>query len=441
MFFGCSTRQIESREISSVNQLNLILPAPEWNFESTNLYLSTFVYTPFFVDQQKLTIYTGGLGGDPKNGILKLTTTYDAAPNLAMKKIIATGPNLKSYNFFRAARVARNGSEIWMLIEVSGCYSGCDSPSAPKSLAVYHSANDGVDWNFINFATVDGRRYVSQWQGHTGLIYNPQGSPKLDLVDLTRNRFITIGENRDIFVSADGVNYKSTKMNHPFAKDRLIFASIAKTPYGYHLMSSSNWSDSYYTSAVRHLFSKDLVNWYILESSSFLKNPDFYKGVHLSYDESSKKLWALSPCGIEKHCAFLAWLQAKDYLDRAQVGPKTSSIPIGEFVYYKDRSRTAMIVGSVQRGNVETYKVRFANGTYDSGYTKDMFIFPLASYTRQGCVTEGNQLCVGDAVYYKSNLASIMGFDNKNPALVKYAIKYSTGVVDTGFTRSMLTLP
>ncbi|MBC7713340.1 MAG: hypothetical protein H7177_08375, partial [Rhizobacter sp.] len=303
-----------------------------------------------------------------------------------------------------------------------------------------HSLDDGNTWTFVGFVNVDGKRYVSQWMAQTGLVWNPNGSKDLDLKDLTNNKFITIGENRDMFVSNDGVNFKSIKMNHPFPKDRLVFASLAKTPFGFHMMTCANWSDRYYTMAVRHLFSKDLVNWYPIESSTFLKNPQFYKGVHLTYDEPSKKLYAISPCGSTKGCSFVAWTEAKDYLDPNTNDQKNEFVPVGEFVFIKDR--TAMIIDHQTSNIGEKYKVRFSDGTYDSGYTKDMFVFPLKSYKRQGCINMGKEtLCVGDAVYIGSDVASIMGYYNNDPSKIKFAIKFANGKVDSGFTRDMLTLP
>jgi hypothetical protein len=416
------------------------LPRANWNIVSTSLNIQGYVYSPFFVSGSNLVLYTGGSGVNPNNGVLKLTSPITGSQVASEARVIGSGPDLSQYNYFRAPRVAKNGSELWMLVEVSGCYSGCDSAQFPKSLATYRSANDGQTWNFLGFIKVNGQRYVSQWFAHTGLIYNPQGSATIDLVDLIKNRFITLGENRDIFVSADGINYQSVSINHPFPKDRLVFASLAKTPYGYHLTSSANWSDAYYTTTVRHLFSKDLKNWVALESNSYMKNPLFYKGVHLSYDQVSKKLWAVSPCGTGSACGWVAWLEAKDYSNPALATPPSDILPVGEFVHIN--GQTAMITGSAVSGTAVKYKIRLANGTYDSGYTKNMFSLPLASYKRQGCFVLGSEtICVGDAVYVGSSVASIMGINTSVSGGWKFALKFSNGVVDTGYTRQMLQIP
>ncbi|MBC7714437.1 MAG: hypothetical protein H7177_13915, partial [Rhizobacter sp.] len=282
-FMSCSHLQKNSsndRAISSVSSIDPNqMPPIEWHFVTTTFQGLNYVYTPFFIkDEKNLTLYTAGGGTAAGNGIRKLSTDLFGTKAITEKMVIPTGPDAAKYNYFRAGRVSKNGSELYMLTEIAGCYEGCDTPAAPKSMATYHSLDDGNTWTFVGFVNVDGKRYVSQWMAQTGLVWNPNGSKDLDLKDLTNNKFITIGENRDMFVSNDGVNFKSIKMNHPFPKDRLVFASLAKTPFGFHMMTCANWSDRYYTMAVRHLFSKDLVNWYPIESSTFLKNPQFYKG-------------------------------------------------------------------------------------------------------------------------------------------------------------------
>jgi hypothetical protein len=439
-FVGFALSLFISHSISAAPVDPNKLPRVDWNIVSTSLNIKGYVYSPFFVNGQEIVLYTGGSGVDPGNGVLKLTSPLSGSSLSSEKRVVGSGPDLAQYNYFRAPRVAKSGNELWMLVEVSGCYTGCDSTQFPKSLAAYRSMNNGQTWSFLNFVNVNGQRYVSQWFAHTGLVYNPQGSTTLDLVNLPNNRFVTIGENRDIFVSADGVSYTSVPMNHPFPKDRLVFASLAKTPYGYHLTSSANWNDAYYTTTVRHLFSKDLKNWVPIESNSYLKNPLFYKGIHLSYDEVSGKLWALSPCGSDGACGFVAWLEPKDYSNPALATPPSELVPVGEFVHIN--GKTAMITGHVKTGNIIKYKIRLADGTYDSGYTKEMFVLPLASYKRQGCfVSNAETICVGDAVYVGGNVASIMGIHDSNPSTFKYALKFANGVVDTGYTRPMLQLP
>jgi hypothetical protein len=414
------------------------LQQPGWHFFSPQFKSSSFVYTPFFIDNSEIKLFTGGGGTQSGNGVLSLTTSLTDSSKFEVKNIIPLGPKKNNYNYFRAVRVARNGNLYWLLAEVSGCYNGCDSRLNPKSLAAYTSSDGGKSWTFIDYIRVNGKRYVAQWFGHTGLIYNPSGSSQLNLTEPENNRFITVGEDRDILVSNDGVNYASIPMNHPFPKDRLVFASIARTPFGFHMMTCANWSDTYYTTTVRHLFSKDLINWVSIEDNSFLKNPNFYKGVHLSYDEESKKLWALSPCG-KGNCDFLAWLEPRDFLAKIDHPDYSDQVPIGEHVYLS--GQTAMIISSDVEKNKMTYQVRHSAGAFSSGYTKEMMTFPLANYTRNGCHRDGTSyLCVGDTVSVGKYYASIMGFYAGDPKNTKYALKFQNGVVDTGYNLPMLIL-
>ncbi len=439
-FASCShvenSRALTSEKSDVVKELAPV----DWQFETSTFPNLRYVYTPFIVSEDnKLTLFTAGGGVDPGNGIRMLTTNTKGTIPVAEKMLIPVGPDLKNYNYFRAVRVDKNGDEMWMITEVAGCYTGCDNETFPKKLASYYSSDSGKTWRFISYVNVDGKPYVGSWSAHTGLVWNPNGSETLDLENYANNRFITTGEDRNIFISNDGVNFKSIVMKYPFPHDRLIFTSMAKTPYGFHMMNCANWSDKYYTTTVRHLFSKDLVNWYPIESSTFLKNPDFYKGVHLSYDGKNDKLWAISPCGSEKGCSFVAWTKPKDYLENTNTSRDKDILPVGEFVDYK--GRTAMIIENTKTNNLVKYKVRFWNGAYGSGYTKDKFTFPLENYKRQGCVVVGEDtLCVGDAVYINSTAASIMGHYDEDQAKIKFAIRYANGQIFNGFTREMFNL-
>lgn len=429
---GLSSSNILAAPIADAN----LLPSVDWTFQSTNFKATNFVYTPFFISGDEFISFSAGHGAAAGNGFYRIVSSLSGSKPLIQTQVIFTGPDPTHYNYFRAARIAKNGAELWMVVELSGCYSGCSNSNFPNRWGAYRSLDNGIHWSFLSFVSVDGDLYTAQWFGHTGLVFNPSGRSTLDLVTPSNNRFITVGENRNILVSADGINFRSIAMNHPFPKDRLVFAALVKTPYGFHLTSCSNWSETYYTTTVRHLFSKDLINWVPIESNSILKHPTFYKGVHLSYDEGSKKLWALSPSGSIDGLSFLAWLTPKDFLDPKQKNPATSWFDIGEYVHVK--GQTAMIT----HRSGEYYNLRLFNGTYLSGYKKEQLVRPLSGYNREGCVANDNaNLCVGDTVYFKENLATIVGYFQLNSNEIKYAIKFMNGSVDTGYLRSMLTIP
>lgn len=447
---SCSTTKISNnketshpnRSISSLdlNKLENKLDQLNWNFVTTKFKGLNYVYTPYFVENEKAVFITGGAGVNPGNGILKLKSSLVENNVMNSQMLIKSGPDLKNYNYFRAPRAAKAKNEVWVLSEMAGCYSGCDNAQFPKRIGAYHSVDFGETFKFLDFINVDGVPLVAEWFAQTGLIYNPDGSSVIDEVDLTRNKFITTGERLNILVSSDGINFKSFNLNYPYPKDRLIFTSLARTPFGYHMMTNANWSDKYYTIAVRHLFSQDLINWIPLESYASFKNPNFYKGIHLSYDVTANRLWAISPCGNDGACSFVGWLTPQDFSKTIILDSASDVIPTGEFVQYF--GKTVMILGHRQSNEKTTYQIRFADGRIDSGFTKDMFQFPLKHYQRHGCATEEDQIiCVGDAVSFSGVYAAVIGLYLGPDNIVKYALKYSTGNIDTGFLKKHLTLP
>lgn len=416
----------------ALSSMSFPFSEPQWNFVDSGISIR-FVYTPFFVNNSTVTMYTGGPGQNPKNGFFRYEFDILNYSLSSQELALTQGPDPDHYNYFRAARVAKNESELWMLVEVSGCYTGCDSQAFPKSLAAYHSTDDGHTWSFIDFVKVDGKRYISQWFAHTGLVYNPEGSITLDLLHPENNRFITVGENRNILISADGVNFSSIAIELPFQKDRLVFAGLAKTPFGFHMTSCSNWSDEYFTTTVRHFFSKDLVHWIAIEPNSYLKNPLFYKGVHLSYDSKTNKLWAFSPCGSINKCNLMAWLEPRDFSLPKNQPSSSDPIPIGEYILIS--GQTAMITGVNNHFGKYTYKVFFSNGTTDSGYTKEMIQRPMLNYKKFGCADDGIlHICIGDTVTSFGQYASVIGINDLNPSQKKYALRFNSGVIDAGYT-------
>ena len=163
LFTNCTLLPSHSRDINSVSKLNPnTFPRVDWQFASTSFPFNTLVYTPFFINGDELVFYSGGYGVNPANGILRLTTNLSGQTILTEKTVLNSGPDLKNYNYFRAPRVAQNGSELWMLTEISGCYNGCDSAENPKSYAVYRSKDNGTSWSFIDFAKVDGKKLISK---------------------------------------------------------------------------------------------------------------------------------------------------------------------------------------------------------------------------------------------------------------------------------------
>jgi hypothetical protein len=422
-----------------LNQIDFSsLPQVIWHFSNTDLILSS-PYTPFFVERDQVTFFSGGPGASAANGVFKIVYKLNESSERSKTKIITTGPDPINYNYFRAARVAKDGKKLWMLIETAECYSGCDTTKVPRRLSVYHSKNNGSDWTFLDFLHVDGKVYDDLWMAHSGFVFNKQGSDHIETEDLTRNRFITIGENKNILISADGINYKSVPIEHPFAADQLVFASIARTPFGFHMTSASNWDANYYTTTIRHLFSKDLRHWIPIEFTSHMKNPKHFKGVHLSYDETAKKLWAVSSCGTKQPCGLMGWIEAKDYSMAETKPPSSLAIPNGEYVSIDNQ--TAMVIASKHKGDQRIYKIRYTSGVYETEIPEQKLILFLKNYKRFGCTEDRLQFCIGDPVKIDDTFGSVLGFANDHLENTHYAIKLLDGTIRTEIPVSGLARP
>lgn len=289
-----------------------------WTVSTSTYQHMNLVYTPFFVGQDAITFYSSGPGVNPGNAVRELQSNLAGTTGFTGKVVIPHGPDLKDLNYFRGLRIAKSGSEMWAIAETARCYTGCDPVGNIRRQAIYRSQNAGQTWTFQGLMSVDGAPHVAAWRAHTGLVFNPKGDAKVNLKDLTKNRFVTNGEKINgvsrIFVSANGVDFFSAEIKHDFPDDNFVFASLAQTPFGYHMMAGANWTDAAGVQIVRHLFSRDLVRWTTLESQTILKNKNFYKGVHLSYDSARNKLWAFSPCGSVNACGILAHLEPRNFL-------------------------------------------------------------------------------------------------------------------------------
>jgi hypothetical protein len=302
-----------------------------WNMVTYGYNGFNHSYIPFFVDGNQLTFYSSGGGIYAGNGVLKITGNLFGIQ--AVKKVIMTGPDSIELNYFRGMSNARkklaNGQyEHWLIAEVARCYSGgCNLSGAIYRMAVYRSVDSGNTWTFQGLMKRNGAFY-SNWAAHGALIYNPEKPATVNLSDARENRFILFGNKFEMLVSGDGVNFKSVPTTWPIASDSPVFVSMEKTPFGYHILAGDQWNNAYGVANIRHLFSKDLKTWKVLETDSSMNNPHHYKGAHLRYDSNSNRLWAYSPCDSGA-CSMLGWLTPKDFSPeiRDTVAPTPTATP------------------------------------------------------------------------------------------------------------------
>jgi hypothetical protein len=290
-----------------------------WNFVTQTYDGMYNNYTPFFVDGSKLTFYTGGPGMSSGNGLVRIEGDMNEV--LYSRTIVHTGPDAYNLNYFRGVSSSRakipnsRDYEHWLIAEVSRCYSSaqCNKAGSIIRMAVYRSTDSGTNWTYQGLMTLNGQPYY-QWEANDALVFDPTKPAVVDTVNPTNNRFIMFGSMNTILISADGVNYRSVLTQWPssIASDSAVFVSMEKTPYGFHMMAGANWDEQRGTTIVRHLFSRDLKTWKVLETKSVMKNPRFYKGVHLRYDPSTNRLWAFSGCEASS-CGYLAWMTPEPF--------------------------------------------------------------------------------------------------------------------------------
>jgi len=274
-----------------------------WNIQSANYASgSSGYYNSFFVNGSTMTMYNNhGLvyaAGQLTRGIGNL------AGIPTWQVLVPSGPEV-ALQWLRAPAVVKGSDgKWWTIIEATQCYN-CASPRR----VLTYSSNDGVSWTYQGM-TMLGKGPMPSWQGTMALVYQPEKPNAIDLDDPTNNRFVYIVGSL-LTVSADGVHFTYVNANWPFPGDDPVFASLAKTPYGWHLMAGDKWLDCCGVIQVRHLFSTDLKTWKVLETATSVKAG--IKGVNLYYEAATNRLWAYSHSGVPYGGGRLFWLTAKSF--------------------------------------------------------------------------------------------------------------------------------
>lgn len=276
-------------------------------------------YKPVYIDlvNQKLQFFGAGPANHPGNGIYMHFGDFLGVEKSGWR-VIHEGPNKKTHNYFRAVAVGRAYSdaglskEMWLASEVTHSYLGAKN----IRMAVYRSEDNGFHWEYKGLLTVGGKKY-SGWDGHSGLVFQPDKPDKINKKNIAENRFILIAKRDWFLVSNDGVNFEKAPISWPFPNDIPVFASMIRTPYGYHIMSGDDWVQLVGTSHVRHLFTKDFKTWTILEENTPFRPAGNYKSIQLTYEPIQKRVWAFSDCSkeVRTKCKTgkMGWIEAKDY--------------------------------------------------------------------------------------------------------------------------------
>lgn len=226
--------------------------------------------------------------------------------------VIPQGPEYE-LQWLRTPAVSKGAAgtqtDYWLIQEATRCYA-CGAPRYEK---VAYSSPDGIHWTFQGIVMLDGAKMPS-WDGSMALVYDASKPYALDTQNLGNNRFVYIltTPSPKVCISYDGVNFVSFPLAWPIAGDKPVFASLARTPYGWHILAGDKWGTNGVT-YLRHIYSPDLRAWKVLESNSPVKSKYGYKSGNLYFDAARNRLWAFGPSGSASVGGNLFWLTARSF--------------------------------------------------------------------------------------------------------------------------------
>jgi hypothetical protein len=244
-----------------------------------------------------IVLYTG-------NTTTNVTQAAVVAPNAMINDVFTAGTTtLAPKRMFTRPVVARSvkDNKFYAVAHVADDY-----PPGPSGVyPAFLSSPDGRKWTYHGRFKGEPAALGRVWGSGMAFLVNDGAGP-LDTVNPLNNKFVFIedsmaGRKLSLLYSADGLSWR-------FARDAagavrelappellgesVIFPSVAKTPKGYHMITSKNWP----VTAQRHLFSCDGLTWTLLGSpgskgATFLSPGG--KNTNLSYDAASSTVLAL----------------------------------------------------------------------------------------------------------------------------------------------------
>ena len=282
-----------------------------WTKQSTN-YRSNSAgnYNSFRVEGSSVTMWNN-LGRSTAGKLYRGTGNLSSITASSWKAVIPQGPEYE-LQWLRTPGVSKGAvgtqEDYWNIQEATRCYA-CGAPRYEK---VAYSSPDGIHWTFRGIVMLDGAKMPS-WDGSMALVYDASKPYGLDTQDLGNNRFVYIltTPSPKVCISYDGVNFVSFPLAWTIAGDKPVFASLARTPYGWHIMAGSKWDSNIGVPYLRHVFSRDLRKWKVLETNSPVKSKSGYKAGNLYFDSARNRLWAFGPSGSASVGGNLFWITAK----------------------------------------------------------------------------------------------------------------------------------
>ena len=201
----------------------------------------------------------------------------------------------------RTSAVAQGRSgRIYAILHVGHGY-----PSQTGYVPAFATSSNGTSWNYGGKLKIDGE-VVYAYASGANLIVQEQFGPVPDHETPSNNRFLLWNDAYAIdnkpkrlvlIYSADGEQWffyrnalgeVADVFPSSLSNDKPVFPAACRTPFGYHLIAG----DRYPCTSHRHLFSKDAVNWQILEHHC----PTYahHKGTNLAFEQKSGQIHAIT---------------------------------------------------------------------------------------------------------------------------------------------------
>lgn len=288
----------------------LVAQSITWTKQNANYKTgSAGNYNSFRVEGSTVTMWNN-LGKQTAGKLYRGTGNLSSISSWGV--VIPKGPEYE-LQWLRTPAVSKGAagteSDYWDIQEATRCYA-CGAPIYQK---VSYSSPNGINWTYRGVVQLDGKPMPS-WDGSMAMVYDASKPYGLDTQNLANNRFVYIltTPSPKVCISYDGVNFTSFPLVWPIAGDAPVFASLARTPYGWHILAGDKWGPNGVT-YLRHVFSTDLRTWKVLEVNSPVKSKAGYKAGNLFYDASRNRLWAFGPSGQANVGGNLFYLTARAF--------------------------------------------------------------------------------------------------------------------------------
>ena len=258
-------------------------------------------YTPFVLHEGgRLEIY-GNTDGKHTGSWYRRRGDLTAVGEASMVLPAAAIHDQSGEPLIRTTAVARGASGRYYAI----LHVGHGYPSQTGYVPAFAISDDGEHWRYQGKLVIEGA-IGDAYSSGANLIVQENKPPVPNHEQLGENRFLfwddamrlPDGVRRLVAIySADGENWYFHRhrdgeiVEHwPSAlpDDRAVFPAACRTPFGFHLITA----DRFPSTAHRHLYSTDAVDWKILEHTAATHIGS--KGTNLAFDPTTGSIHAIT---------------------------------------------------------------------------------------------------------------------------------------------------